>query len=400
LKILVADKFPKKYQDELKTISHEVSYEPDLNDKNIVHKIKGFNVLIVRSTKVTAEAIEASDELCMIIRAGAGTNTIDSIAAANKGVFVCNTPGKNAYAVAELAVGLLISIDRKIPDNVFALRQKEWNKKDFTKSKGLFNRNVGIIGLGQIGLAFAERLKGFGVNLFAINKDNRSESAQKRMASLDFSFCKNLNELAHKCDTLSFHVPSTPETKHLINSEFLEHVQDNSIIINTSRGNIVDDKALIDAMSTKGIKVGLDVFNNEPQQSKTEFSTELTLHHNVYGTHHIGASTEQAQLAIAEEAIEIIKCYQKGIIRNCVNIQNSPILNTSISIRHYDKVGVLASVLNILKENGINTEQMENKVFTGAKAAFAKLFVNSEIKAEIAQQIRQLPNIIHVELTS
>jgi D-3-phosphoglycerate dehydrogenase / 2-oxoglutarate reductase len=319
MKVLLADKFPEKYKDELKSLGHEITSSPDLQPEDLPGVISGYNVLIVRSTKVKADTIKTADSLKMIIRAGAGTNTIDTDAAAEKGIYVCNCPGKNALAVAELAFGLLLSIDRNIPDNVIEMRNNNWDKKRFSKTQGIYGRNVGIVGLGQIGLAFAERAKAFGMNLYAIAK-TRSPESQKRLDNLGFSCCKDLNELAETCDVLTFHVPSNADTKNLINKELLSHVKPNTILINTSRGNIVDDEALIEAMNAKNLRVGADVFNNEPASGKDSISTPLSQHPNLYGTHHIGASTEQAQDAVAAEVINVINDLENSKIRNCVNI--------------------------------------------------------------------------------
>ena len=167
MKILIADKFQEAYLGELNSLGHKVDLIPDLKAEDLAGKIKGYDALIVRSTKVKADVIKASDVLSLIIRAGAGVNTIDTKAAADKGVFVCNTPGKNSVAVAELAFGLMLAIDRKIPDCVSDLKNKVWNKKKYSKADGIMGKTLGIIGFGEIGIAFADRAKAFGMDVLA-----------------------------------------------------------------------------------------------------------------------------------------------------------------------------------------------------------------------------------------
>lgn len=398
MKLLFADKFPENYIQELKDMGHEVTYKPELTAENLSEYVGNNEVIIVRSTKVTEPTINAGKNLSLIIRAGAGTNTIDVKSAAKRGIFVCNTPGKNAIAVAEVAFGLLLNIDRKIADNVTELKQKKWNKKYFSKTRGIYGRNVGIIGMGQIGYNFAVRAHAFGMNIF-IDEETKAWTTPETLRDLEKLNCTILptrQALAEKCDVITIHVPATPATKGMINSEFLANMQNDAILLNTSRGNVVVDEDLIAAMNTKNIKCGLDVFNNEPAFGEGVWSSELSLHPNVYGTHHIGASTEQAQLAIAAKVIDVIKDFEKGLIDHWVNLETALQATPALSIRHNDKVGVLANVLDILKKNNINIEQIENKNFSGKIAAFTNIYTESPITKDAIAEIEKLEDIIQV----
>ena len=153
MKILFADKFPDSGMAQLCQQGHDCVSQPDLDGNTLVEAVGDAEVLVVRSTRVTSDAIAAAAALRLVIRAGAGTNTIDKEAAAARKIPVCNVPGKNAIAVAELVMGLLIAIDRNIPDNVIDLRAGQWNKKKYAAAKGLYGRHMGIVGLGAIGLA-------------------------------------------------------------------------------------------------------------------------------------------------------------------------------------------------------------------------------------------------------
>ena len=317
--ILLADKFPDKQLKQIQAAGHHTSYKPGLQAAQLPAVISGNNALVVRGTRVDKDTIAASDELSIIIRAGAGTNTIDKDYAAQSGICVCNVPGKNAVAVAELTMGLLLSIDRNIPDNVRELREGTWNKKDYSSACGLMGRSIGIVGAGSIGMAVAERAFAFGLQIIMQSKPGRSEEVLEKMASLQIQTVATLQELAAASDIVTVHVPAVPSTRNLVNEDFLSHMREGSVFMNTSRGDVVDEKALIAAMNSKGIRAGLDVYADEPGASQGDFSSELAQHPNVYGTHHIGASTEQAQNAVADGVLEIIGEFQKNRIINQVN---------------------------------------------------------------------------------
>ncbi|GAA5113563.1 NAD(P)-dependent oxidoreductase [Haloechinothrix salitolerans] len=311
MRILIADTFPDHAVAALRRDGHEVSYQPDTTADALPDTVRGQDALVVRSTKVTAEAIAQSD-LSVVIRAGSGTNTIDCDAAIEHGVAVCNVPGRNAVAVAELTFALLLALDRNIPDAVTDLRAGRWDKKRYATARGILGRRIGVVGLGQIGLAFAERATAFGAHVYAVAKSNRPRHQTDRARAAGVNFVDSIETLAETCDVLSFHVPATSDTRHLVGRDLLARVQPGSFVLNTSRSDVIDEDALIEAMDTKGIRAGLDVFDDEPGQSTGTIDSALARHPNVYGTHHIGASTEQAQHAIADEVVHMIQEFERG----------------------------------------------------------------------------------------
>ena len=321
MNILFADKFPTPFMEKLERSGHQCTYDPGLTAEDLPGKVRDAEILVVRSTRVNADAIANGNALKMIIRAGAGTNTIDKDRAAQEQVYVCNVPGKNAIAVAELVFGLLIAIDRNIPDNVQELRQGRWNKKRFSEAKGLFGRAIGVVGLGAIGMAVAERAAAFGMKLNIIHKPERAPELANRLTELGAIERPDLATLAANGDILSFHTPASEQTKNMVGVELLGAMRPNSILLNTSRGDLIEEDALIKAMEEKGIRAGLDVYMHEPGETQGEFASALAQHPNVYGTHHIGASTEQAQNAVAEGVIEIIEAFARGQVLHCVNMQ-------------------------------------------------------------------------------
>jgi D-3-phosphoglycerate dehydrogenase len=320
MKILFADKFPEKHLETLRGKGHHCVFEPELAADDLPEAVVGYDALIVRSTRVMANTIDAADRLKIVIRAGAGTNTIDKQAAADRMIYVCNVPGKNAIAVAELTMGLLLSIDRRIPENVMDLRQGHWNKKRYSDARGVYGKTMGIVGLGAVGLAVAERASAFGLRIFVIRKPGRSSATKARLAEIGVEFADTLTALAEQVDILTFHVPAARETRGLVGHEILDRMKPGGIVLNTSRGDIVDEAALIAAMDAKGIWAGLDVYAEEPASGTAVFQSALAQHPNVYGTHHIGASTEQAQDAVAQGVLQILEAFKEGKIINCVNM--------------------------------------------------------------------------------
>jgi D-3-phosphoglycerate dehydrogenase / 2-oxoglutarate reductase len=324
MKILIADAFPDDHRARLAERGHECVFEPDLTADQLPDRIADFEGLVVRSTVVSADTLRGGESLRFVIRAGSGTNTIDIETATERGIHVCNVPGRNAIAVAELAFGLLLALDRRIPDNVIDLRSGRWDKRRYAKARGILGRRIGVIGLGRIGLAFAERAAAFGAEVYALAKPDRDPELADRAAAIGVSYVDDLTDLAQTCDVLSLHLPAASQTRELVDRDFLEHVRPGAIILNTSRGEIIDEDALIEAMDAKGVRAGLDVYAAEPGQRVGEFDSRLARHPNVYGTHHIGASTEQAQQAVAEEVVRMIDAYQDGEVVNCVNLDPEP----------------------------------------------------------------------------
>jgi D-3-phosphoglycerate dehydrogenase len=236
--------------------------------------------------------------------------------ATGAGVKVANCPGKNAVAVAELAFGLLISLDRNIPDNVADLRAGKWDKARYSKAEGLLGKTLGIVGVGRIGTEFITRAQAFGMKVIAWSRSLTPEKAEK----LGVTFAKTPLEVAENADAVSVHLASTPDTRGLIDSEFFGRMKTGAFFINTSRDDVVDEAALIKAMAEKGIRAGLDVFSGEPSAKSGDIKGELFSNPGFYGTHHIGASTTQAQDAVADETIEIVKEFiASGKVRNSVN---------------------------------------------------------------------------------
>ena len=385
--VLIADKFPDKYVLQLKENGLEVVYEPKLGENDLPEAAKNVDILVVRSTIVNDATIKAAQKLNLIIRAGAGVNNIDIASANNKGIYVANCPGKNSIAVAELAVGLMVALDRKIAPNVIDFRAGKWNKAEYSKADGLAGKTLAIVGYGNIGKEVAKRAQAFGMNIYV-----KDISRVEGYGIKDFSEFDSTLPIA---DIVSIHLPVTPETKGLFDDKMFSYMKDGATLINTSRAGVIDEEALIRAVKEKNLLVGLDVFADEPEGKTGEVSSKLQELDNVYVTHHIGASTNQAQNAVAEETVNIILKYiESGVIAHWVNKVKAREHYHQLVVKHYDKPGVLASILDVLRQGDINIEEVENIIFDGGLVACCTLKLATPATEEMLTAIRNNPNVL------
>lgn len=396
MKTLIADKFPEESIQKMKDLGAEVTYAPTYGSEDIAENIGRTEVLVVRSTKVTAECINAADDLSLIIRAGAGVNNIDVEAASLLGIYVANCPGMNSIAVAELAMGLICSLDRRIVENVTDLRAGRWNKAEYSQADGLCGQVLGVVGVGRIGQELIQRARAFGLEIKAWSRSLTPEKA----AALGVEFVPSLEELVPQCDIISVHLAAAPETAGIISREIIRSMKPDACFINTARSEVVDEEALTKAVKAGRIRVGTDLFSTEPEGKSGEFDNELGKLDGVYGTHHIGASTTQAQNAVAAEAVRILQTYtETGRVENWVNRLRKTPAKYQLIVRHYDKPGVLAAVLTELKNDDVNAEEIENRIFNGAKAACCTIQLDTKPSDETLQRISSLEGqVIHAQL--
>ncbi len=397
MKVLIADKMAPAVESDLRAIGCQVVSDPTLNGDSLREALSNNDpaVLIVRSTKVLVDHLDAARGLSLVIRAGAGFNTIAVEHASRRGVYVANCPGKNAAAVAELALGHMLNADRRIADNVAELRAGNWRKKTFAKgTRGLKGRTLGLIGLGNIGMEVARRAQAFEMNVVAWDIALTPE----RASALGVRAVDGAVEVAKHADILSVHVALNEHTRGLISADVIDALGDGSIFVNTSRGAIVDETALAKAIEERGIKAGLDVFCDEPA-ADGEWETPIAGLAGVYGTHHIGASTQQASEAVGDEVVRIVSAWKAtGEVPNCVNLAVQTTATHLLVVRHKDEVGVLAGVLTALRADNINVESMKNIVFQGSLAACAHIQVSRAPSASLVEQLVSNPSIFAVDV--
>jgi D-3-phosphoglycerate dehydrogenase len=386
MKVLIADKFPEGGRAALTQAGVEVVYDPDLNDAALTQAVRstGVDVLVVRGTKVPAATLTAG-RLSLVVRAGAGYDTIDVPAASARGIYVSNCPGKNSIAVAELTFGLILALDRRIPANTWDLKAGRWNKAEYSKARGLFGRTLGLVGLGRIGQEVLGRARAFGMPVVAWSPSLTPARAE----ALGVQRKGSPAEVAAACDVLSIHVALNSGTRHLIHRGVLDALRPGASFINTARAEVVDQAALYEAIRDRGIRAGLDVFAGEPSGGTGTVADRIFELDGVIGTHHIGASTEQAQQAIADETVRIIRAYvQTGRVPNVVNLAKKSVATHALVVHHYDRVGVLSAVFSQLKQAGINVQETENIVFEGAAAAVARIHLDQAPPQKVLDAMR------------
>jgi D-3-phosphoglycerate dehydrogenase len=400
MRILIADKFSDHGLEALRGLGHEIINEPGLGAEALPAALERTraDVLVVRSTVVTEAAFAAGAALSLVIRAGAGVNNIDLEAASRRGVFVANCPGKNAIAVAELAFGLILALDRRIVEATNELATGRWNKKKYGKGQGVYGRRLGLIGYGAIARELATRARAFGMRVSAWSRTVDREHAEAHKVEV----CGSLDELLRTSEFVSVHVPYRESTRHLIGARELALLPAGAVVIHTARGGVVDDRALEEAVAAGRIRAGLDVFEDEPEEGEAPFENPLRKLAGVYATPHIGASTAQAEEAIAAETVRIIREFaERGAVPNVVNLDTRHEGHYTLVVRHLDRVGVLASILQSLRKHQLNVQTMSNVVFKGAEgAASATIVIENEPSAELLDDLRSHEAVLGVDLRS
>ncbi len=344
MKVLVSDSISSKGVEILKKSGLNVDVKTGLKPEELKALIGEYSALVIRSaTKVTEEIIDAATNLKVIGRAGSGLDNVDKVAASKKGVVVMNTPGGNTITTAEHTIAMMFSIARRIPQANASMTAGKWEKKKFMGTE-LFNKTLGVLGLGKIGGEVAKRAIALGMNVIAYDPFLSVDRANKMGIEKG-----DLSEVLRKADFITVHTPLTAETRNLINAENIKTMKNGVFLINCARGGIVNEKALFAALeSGKVAGAALDVYEKEPPEKNP-----LVGHERVVTTPHLGASTQEAQenvaIAVAEQIVDYLIF---GTIRNAVNFPSIPA----------DQVKILQPFISLAEKIGGFTSQ----IFEGA----------------------------------
>lgn len=398
MRVLVADRLSEDALDEMRGLGVEVEYEPRVQGSELAQRLDGVNVLVVRGTEVTAEALAAGKSLNLVIRAGAGTRNIDVAFASERGIYVAETPGRNAQAVAELTFTLIGCLDRRVPDAVHSLRSGLWEKDEYARAVGLEGRTIGILGLGHVGRAVLRMALAYQMRPLAFG---RSLTAA-RAAELGAKRVSNPLDLARQSDILSIHLELTDRTRGIVDRKLMEALPDGAFLVNTARHELVDYDALLELIPKKSLRVGLDVLPGEPSERTARYEHPILRVPGVYATPHLGQSTDRAQVAIASETVGILRSFvTKGEVPNVVNIAPSTWSRYQLVVRHVDRIGALANVLAVLKRHGIHISALDNTVFDGGRAACAKIRMEARPSDACLQEIMAFSDeVLHVDLVT
>ena len=309
-KVLISDSMSTVAQEIFKKQNIETEIKTALSEKEIINIISEYEALIVRSaTKVTKNIIIAGKKLKVIGRAGAGVDNIDVVNAKEKNILVMNTPGGNTNATAEHTLALILSLLRKVPYSNDTTHKGKWEKKNI-KGSELSNKTLGIVGFGNVAIRLSNLVKGFNMNILAYSKSLSSRQEE-------FPDIKNVSfdELITTSDIISFHCKAPPDGKPLIYKEHYKKMKPTTVIINTARGNIVEENDLNNALNNNMIAgAALDVYSKEPAKENILFNNP-----KIILTPHIAASTVEAQIIVAEMiANQICNFLLKGVKINTV----------------------------------------------------------------------------------
>lgn len=401
MRVLIADKLTHGALHAIERGGHEVEFAPSLTAETLPTALanNGAEVLVVRSTRVTEATLRASRELGLVIRAGAGVNTIDLAIASQLGVFVANCPGKNAVAVAELTIGLMICLDRGIPAASAKLHEGQWCKSEFSRARGLLGQRLGLVGFGATARAVAYRAQALGMHVAAWTpRLHRGHTEPVGVEAAD-----SLDTLLSGSDVVSVHCPNRPETRGMIGARELDLIPDGGAVLHTARGGIVDDAALAEQVHAGRLRAGLDVFAQEPAAGDSVFESPMRNASHAVLTPHIGASTTQALESTGAEVARIIHDFATiGVVHNVVNVARAHAGRYRIIVRHEDRVGVLAGVLDALRRAHLNVKEMQNVIFDGGEdavtAASATIVVEQRPTLQLLQELRALEAILAVDL--
>ena len=308
MKILVCDNLEEKVIEKLSELGKVTNIsDSKTKTEELISNIVDTDIVVIRSsTKINKDILQKANKLKIIARCGVGIDNIDIEEATNKEIYVTNSPNANIISVAELTIGLIISAARNIHTSNNSLKDKNWDRNKFLGTE-LDKKQLGLIGFGKAAREVAKRLTAFGMEI--VFYDPYVEASEDEANKVE------LDELLKTSDVISIHVVKNEETKNMINDEKLNLIKKGGILVNTSRGGIVDEVALFQRSSDDVIFAGLDVFSKEPPDINKTFSTS-----NIVTTPHLGASTQEAQLRAGLETVQNISDILNGELSSVINI--------------------------------------------------------------------------------
>ncbi len=388
MKVLVSDNISEKGVELMKKAGLKVDVKTGLSPEELKSIIGEYHGLVIRSaTKVTADVIEAAQNLKVIGRAGSGLDNVDKEAATKRGIVVMNTPGGNTITTAEHTIAMMFALARNIPQATASMKEGKWEKKKFMGVE-LFNKTLGVIGLGNIGTQVAKRALALQMNVIGYDPYLSDEKARQlgiEKVSLD--------EIFERSDFITLHTPLTDDTRNLINKDTIAKMKDGVRIINCARGGIVNEKDLYEALEAgKVAGAALDVFEKEPPEDLT-----LVKHPKVICTPHLGASTREAQenvaVAVAEQIIDYLI---NGIIRNAVNFPSIPADEVPLLSPYIQLAEKMGAFIAQLYEGGITEATLE---FRGAAQELnTKPVTIAAIKGLLEPVIPETVNFVNAPL--
>lgn len=397
MRVLVACPMPTDTLEHLRALVQDVIYLPELSAEELPNHIAGVGILVYRTLRVSAAILQRADALQLLIHSGSGPGDVAIEDASAAGVFVTHCPDQHATAVAELTLGLIVALDRRIVDNALACRAGTWDRAALGQARGLAGRTLGILGYGEIGRRVARRARAFDMRVLAWSAQLGTEAVHEP----GVEFRNWPRELARTCDVLTLHATGEDEDEPdvIVDAEFLENVPPGTSLVHVGNPSAIDHAALARAIEQKQLRVALDVHSSEPLVDNIRTRVKLCDLPGVICTQHIGPLTEQARHATAEEVLRIIRGFLiSGEADNCLNLADQSPATWQLVVRVRDQVGVMAAILEAVRADGINAQEITSRVFVGAKAAWCAIALDERPSTEALAAIRQLPDVLHLEL--
>lgn len=393
MRILVACELPDAALQALHSLASSVVYRPAVTPAQLAGEIAPVGVLIVRDLRISADLLAGAPALQMIVRAGPGAGDIALEAASAQGVFVVHCPQERAAAVAEHAFALILALDRRIVDNANALREGRWVRSALRTARGLAGRTLGILGGGRVAELVARRAAAFDMQVV------QWVAGGGAAALNDLTCCNWPRELARKSDIIVVVSQGEAELQTIVDAEFLQNVNPGSMLIHVGAPTLVDERALAEAVRTRDLHVGIDVYASAPAAEHTRFSHPLAALPNVLATQNVATLTTQADEATADEVVHLVRRFVvSGEVENCLNILERSPATWQLVLRVRDQVGVMASILEAIRADGINAEEINTRIFTGARAVWCTVALDERPSSEALEAIRALPGVLHLEL--
>lgn len=395
MKVLIACELPSAARDELGGLGSEARYTPDLTPEALPAQMTGVGILVVGGLRVSAEAVNRNAGLQMIVHAGAGPGNIAVDEASAQGVFISHCPERNTHAVAELIFAFMLALDRQIVAQTEVLRSGRWARSEFLNARGLAGRTLGLLGCGRVGREVIRRARAFDMHVAVWSPTLTPE----RAAELGVEFCQWPRELARASQVVAVLAGAEAGPQHLVDAAFLEHLAPGSALIHVGHPSAVDEAAVIQAIDKRQLRVAIDSHNLAPAADTAKFKSRLLQAPGVIGTHHVAGYTEQSREAIAEEVVRVVRTFLvSGEVLNCLNLAERSPARWQLLLRVRDQVGVMASILDAIRADGINAEELSARVFSGARAAFILIALDERPSAEAVNAIRAIPDVLHLEL--
>jgi len=397
-RVLVVDRLGAHALEGLRAAGCDAIQNPMLEGTTLPDAMRDIepDILITRDTRVDDRVLSATERLGLVIGTGPTIESIDVEAASNRGIFVVHCPGRTASAVAELAWAMILACDRDLATSAQRARLGH-HSEGGREAPGLFGRTLGVVGLGQVGQEVARRGIAFGMHVVAWSR----HITEARCNALGIDYCANLVNLAKLSDVVSVSVTGNEESEGLLGDKFFQALRMGSTIVNTSLGSVVNERALLNACRTKGIRAGLDLHSADGLSQPGSPAAELLAEPGVIATLDAGAHTAQARESIDHDVVRIVRQWlDQGTVTACMNRSSASSATTLIHVRHLNRPGVLVGVFDVLGQAGINVEEMENVICEGNRAAIARIHLNELPTERTIQQIREAPNVLGVHVQS